>query len=52
MNNTVQLYMDKNETIKGYPITSPDRVINGDGVTLEELLSSFLKKRVIKGMYY
>lgn len=49
MNNTVQLYMDKNETIKGYPITSPDRVINGDGVTLEELLSSFLKKGLLKG---
>lgn len=27
MNNTIQLYIDKEKEIKGYPITSPDRVM-------------------------
>ena len=26
MDNTIQLYIDKNQEIKGYPITSSDRV--------------------------
>lgn len=38
MNNTIQLYMDENEEIKGYPITSPDRVIDENGITIKEQL--------------
>ena len=38
MNNTIQLYMDENQEIKGYPITSPDRVIDENGVNIKEQL--------------
>ena len=31
MNNTLQLYVDDEKTIKGYPVTSPDRVIDENG---------------------
>lgn len=40
MNNTIQLYMDENEEIEGYPITSPDRVIDENGITIKEQLDN------------
>lgn len=51
MSKTVELFINgKNgDEVKCYPITTPDRVINSDGVTLEELLSSFLKKGLLEG---
>ena len=51
MSKTVELFINtKNgDEVKCYPITTPDRVINSDGVTLEELLSRFLKKGLLEG---
>ena len=40
MNNTIQLYMDEKQEIKGYPITSPDRVIDENGVNIKQQLDS------------
>ena len=40
MDNTIQLYIDKNQEIKGYPITSPDRVIDENGVNIKEQLDT------------
>lgn len=40
MNNTIQLYMDEKQEIKGYPITSPDRVIDENGVNIKEQLDN------------
>ena len=44
MNNTIQLYMDEKQEIKGYPITSPDRVIDENGVNIKEQLDTKAKK--------
>ena len=48
MDNTIQLYLDKEKQIKGYPITSPDRVIDENGVNvkdeIEEINSSLDNK--------
>lgn len=44
MNNTIQLYMDKNQEIKGYPITSPDRVIDENGVNIKQQLDNKANK--------
>ena len=44
-NNTIQLYIDKEKEIKGYPITSPDRVIDENGVSVKDLLNE-LKEQV------
>lgn len=38
MDNTIQLYVDKKQEVKGYPITSPNRVIDENGVNIEERL--------------
>lgn len=40
MNNTIQLYTDKNKEIKGYPITSPDRVIDENGISIKQRLDN------------
>ena len=40
MNNTIQLYMDEKQEIKGYPITSPDRVIDENGVNIKVQLDN------------
>lgn len=40
MNNTMQLYIDEKKEIKGYPITSPDRVIDENGVSIKEQLDT------------
>ena len=40
MDNTIQLYVDKEKEIKAYPITSPDRVIDENGVNIKEQLDN------------
>ena len=40
MNNTMQLYIDEKQEIKGYPITSPDTVIDENGVSIKEQLDT------------
>ena len=40
MNNTMQLYIDEKKEIKGYPITSPDRVIDENGVNIRQQLDT------------
>ena len=44
MNNTMQLYIDKKREIKGYPVTSPDRVIDENGVSIKEQLDTKVNK--------
>lgn len=36
MNNTIQLYIDDDKEIKGYPITSPDRVVDEKGKSVQQ----------------
>ena len=51
MDNTIQLYIDKNQEIKGYPITSPDRVIDENGVNIKQQLDTIPKiKYSISGL--
>lgn len=38
--STVQLYSDREKKNKGYPITSPDRVIDENGVNIKEQLDN------------
>lgn len=44
MNNTMQLYIDEKKEIKGYPITSPDRVIDENGINVKEELVTLKDK--------
>ena len=44
MNNTIQLYIDEKKEIKGYPITSADRVIDENGVSIKERLDTIATK--------
>ena len=44
MNNTMQLYIDEKKEIKGYPITSPDRVIDENGVNIKQQLDTIIQK--------
>lgn len=44
MNNTMQLYIDEKKEIKGYPITSPDRVIDENGVSIKEQLDTITQR--------
>ena len=44
MDNTIQLYVDKKKEVKGYPITSPDRVIDEKGVNIKEQLDTIGKE--------
>ena len=44
MNKTIQLYIDEKKEIKGYPITSPDRVIDENGVSIKEQLDTIVTK--------
>ena len=46
MDNTIQLYIDKNQEIKGYPITSPDRVIDENGVNIKQQLDNNTNKNI------
>lgn len=45
MNNTVQLYIDKDKQVKGYPITSPDRVIDENGISIKENINEIIEAR-------
>lgn len=40
MNNTIQLYTDQTKTVKGYPITTPDRVVDESGENIEEKINT------------
>lgn len=45
MNNTMQLYIDEKKEIKGYPITSPDRVIDENGVSIKEQFDAITSEK-------
>ena len=42
--DTMQLYIDEKKEIKGYPITSPDRVIDENGISVKEELITLKAK--------
>ena len=44
MENTIQLYSDREKKNKVYPITSPDRVIDENGVNIKEQLDTKANK--------
>ena len=44
MDNTIQLYVDKKKGIKGYPITSPDRVIDENGVNIKDYVDEAINE--------
>lgn len=44
MDNTIQLYIDEEKEIEGYPITSPDRVIDENGISVKEELITLKAK--------
>lgn len=48
MNNTMQLYIDEKKEIKGYPITSHDRVIDENGVSIKEQLDTIANEKAEK----
>lgn len=55
MSNTIQLYIDKDKEIKGYPITSPDRVIDEKGISIIEVIESKIANINVQGgnpIYY
>ena len=43
---TVQLYVDKKKEIKGYPITSPDRVIDENGVNIKDEIEEIKNDKI------
>lgn len=47
MNKTIQLYTDTNKTKKGYPITTPDRVVYENGKSVKDQIKSSVKFDVI-----
>lgn len=47
MKNTIQLYTDESRKVKGYPITSPDRVLYGDGKSIKDKLKKTVKFDVV-----
>ena len=47
MNRTIQLYVDKQKKVKGYPLTSADRVIDEDGVSIKKHLKDNVKFDVV-----
>lgn len=47
MNNTIQLYADKEKKVKAYPITSPDRVVDENGVSIKKHLKNNVKFDVV-----
>lgn len=44
MENTIQLYIDEENDVKGYPLTSPDRVIDENGVSVKQHLINIEEK--------
>ena len=49
MDNTIQLYVDKEKEIKGYPITSPDRVIDENGVNIKKYVKNAINDAKLEG---
>jgi hypothetical protein len=49
MDNTIQLYVDKKKEIKGYPITSPDRVIDENGVNIKDYVDEAIDNAKLEG---
>lgn len=47
MNNTMQLYIDKDKQVKGYPITTPDRVVNEKGISIQQQINDNIKFDVV-----
>lgn len=47
MKNTIQLYIDEDKKIKGYPITSHDRVIDENGVSIKKRLKNNVKFDIV-----
>lgn len=48
MKNTIQLYVDEEKEIKGYPITSPDRVVDSTGKSIKDKLKNNVKFDVVR----
>ena len=49
MDNTIQLYIDEKQEIKGYPITSPDRVIDENGVNIKDYVDEAINDAKLEG---
>ena len=47
MKNTMQLYIDENNEVKGYPITTPDRVLDEKGKSVKEKMKNSVKFDVV-----
>lgn len=47
MKNTIQLFIDSEKKVKGYPITSPDRVIDDKGESIKKRLQNNVKFDII-----
>lgn len=47
MNNTIQLYVDDEKQVKGFPLTSPDRVIDSNGKSIKDKLKNNVKFDVV-----
>lgn len=47
MNNTIQLYTDDEKQSKGYPVTTPDRVVYENGKTVKDKLKNNVKYDVV-----
>lgn len=47
MKNTIQLFIDNEKKVKGYPITSPDRVIDDNGVSIKKRLQNNVKFDIV-----
>jgi hypothetical protein len=49
MDNTIQLYVDEEQEIKGYPITSPDRVIDENGTNIKDYVDEAINNAKLEG---
>ena len=49
MDNTIQLYVDKKNGIKGYPVTSPNRVIDENGVNIKDYVDEAINDAKLEG---
>ena len=49
MDNTIQLYVDEKKKTKGYPITSPDRVIDENGVNIKDYVDEAINNAKLEG---
>ena len=46
MDKTIQLYVDEKQEKKGYPITSPDRVIDENGVNIKDYVDGEIRELI------